>query len=97
MFARKFCPSEILNACFFHVLTFLELGLVRQWRVLHWVAGLFSCGCLACARGPGLFCARFLSGLDELKELFGETKTILRDDKGLHHRLAGSIPPLLVI
>lgn len=54
----------------------------HQWRVLHWVAGPVFLW-LPCLRsgGPGLFCACFLSGLDELEELVGETKTILRDDR----------------
>lgn len=63
MFARKFCPSEILNACFFHILTFLELGLVHTSGVFcTGLQGLFSCGGLACAHGD-LVCSVHVSFL----------------------------------
>lgn len=40
-----------------------------------------------------LFLLLLISSLDELRELFGKNKIILRGNKGFCHNLGGSIPP----
>lgn len=62
MFSRKFYPSEILNACFFHILMFLELCCVHT-------SACSALGCracfpvAACAHGDLMVCSVHVSFL----------------------------------